>query len=206
MIVELYGLPASGKTTLARELVRRAGFRIIKIRSRKELLFYNLVFLVRHPIKFFGLFWQVVKNAGSLRLFYHKLMNCFLHPNGRLIKASRFKKAIVDQGHWQNLLALFERPLAKSDIKNYFRFMLQPDCLVVLEIDEQTLFRRVEERGYFAREWQGKKYVDKWQEILIVNDKTVRQVISSLPIKYCLVDGRQEKEIVFKKIQKYLNE
>ena len=85
MIVELYGLPASGKSTFARSLAARGATRI-RVRSRAALLWYNLRFFFRSPLRFLRALWWALASGGSPALRYYKLMN-LLQYNARWEKA-----------------------------------------------------------------------------------------------------------------------
>jgi len=205
MIVEIYGLPASGKTALAEKLSNSAGFKIIKVRTRWELIFYNLKFFISHPIKFFILFSYIVKNAGSGKRFYHKLMNCFLHVNGRLLKAAKFEKAVVDQGYFLNILTVFENKLEVIEAKKYLNQVIKPDILIILDVSEAMQASRVGHRGYLAREEYGEEYKKRWLEIMRYNDAILKAVLSDLNISYCIINGDRDLEVVYHSVMAKIN-
>ena len=107
MIIEFFGMPGAGKSTVARELAKDSSFRIIKIRKKTELLLLNFKYFTSHPIKFFKLFILVLKNSKNYQEFYYKFMNCFLDYNAKFQKAKKFEKAILDQGYFQNIISFY---------------------------------------------------------------------------------------------------
>ena len=122
MILEFYGLPGSGKSTVARYLKKTRGFKVIKIENKRELFFYNLIFLFKYPVKFFALLYYLLLNGENSKLFYYKFMNTFLQHNAKYIKAKSFKrdeKLIIDQGHFQNIISVFKKNVSSAYIENY---------------------------------------------------------------------------------------
>jgi len=180
MLIELYGLPGSGKTTLARKMAEEQGYEIIKIRKKWELILYNLFFLFKRPIKFIRLFLSVCRNSGSSKLFYYKLMNCFLDYNAKYEKALHFEKAIMDQGHHLNAFALFDLPISKTEMKKFLSLIPKPDRLLVFDISFEESLRRTKERGNFSRPQFGEEYVKKWQKAIDVNNRLFLELLPEL--------------------------
>jgi len=181
MIIELYGLPGSGKTTLANKLARNSGFQVIKIRSNKELLFYNFLFLVKHPIKFTAMFFYLLVNRGNgWRMFYYKFMNTFLQHNAKYQKALRFKNALIDQGYFQNIISVFEKKITPEAIKRYAKFFLYPDKLIVFNMSPGWRLEKMEKRGYNARDGFSEEYKKNWQEVIEHNNKMLNESIKNL--------------------------
>lgn len=152
MILELTGLPGSGKTTFAKKLSEKEDWRLITIRRRGELLYYNAWFLARHPVFFFrGLRW-LFQNLGRRELWYTKFMNLFLVHNAKYMKASRYPRAIIDQGHHQNVISLFDEMLPPTELRAYLRCLPPPDALLFFVADEKVRDQRLSARGYGVRE------------------------------------------------------
>ncbi len=187
MIIELYGLPGSGKTTFAKRLAQEGGFVIIKIRSRSALIFYNLLFLLHYPVKFFRLLRLVISNAGSLRLFYFKLMNTFLDYNAKYMKARNHPKALLDQGHHTNVYAVFERDLDKSELLGYLRILPKPDRLIVFDLPLGRRRDRIESRSRRARSAFGEDYQDRWERSSEHNNSLFLELVKA---------GKQDGRIV----------
>jgi len=184
MIIELYGLPASGKTTFAKKLEKDKGYKIIKIESKKELLFNNFIFLIRYPIKCFAGFFYIVLNSPNFHLFYYKFMNIFLHHNGKYIKAKRNDNGIIDQGHFMNIISLFEKEKDREKIIRYAKFLPKPDILLILNIPESKRQANIKKRGYLGREVFGKEYVERWSAILNKNNDFFLNSLQELNINY----------------------
>lgn len=189
MIIELYGLPGSGKTTLANKLAAEKGYAIIKVRKKRELVYYNLFFLFKHPYKFVILLFYVIINSNNPRLFYYKFMNTFLGYNAKYQKAKRYENAILDQGYFLNAFALFERPIEKAEMKKYFKHILKPDQLLILDIPFEVSLERTKERGYFARENFGEEYKKEWQKAVWENNQLFLNIVEDLEINYKKIIG-----------------
>ncbi len=176
MVIELFGLPGSGKSTLARSLESSAEASRVRIESRSELLLLSLLFFVRHPIRSALLLSYIIRYAGSPSLFYTKFVNLFLEHTAKYEKARAQKNTVViDQGHFQNLLSLFEHPMSEAILSRYAQILPKPDELWVCVVSEEERQRRIAERGYGgANEVRSPRAV-------MENMKTAEKVVRSLP-------------------------
>ena len=176
MIIELFGLPGSGKSTLARSLESSGEASRVRIESRSELLFLNLLFFVRHPIRSVLLLSCIIRYTGSRALFYTKFMNLFLEHNAKYEKARKQEgKAVIDQGYFQNLLSLFERPMPEAVLSRYARLLPKPDELWICVVSEAERQRRLAGRGY------GGGNEDRSPLAVMENMKTAEKVLGNLP-------------------------
>lgn len=203
MIIEFYGLPGSGKTTLAKEIAEKTDFKIIKVSKKAELLFYNLLFLTKHPIKFFATFFYLALNSKSFKMFYLKFMNTFLHHNAEYQKALRCKKAILDDGYFQNIISVFGKEMNSKSLRKYLKFLLRPDMLIVFNISSDKRSERISKRGYAARDIFNTEYGAKWEEILEKNDGILKKNLDYLPLNYIIVDDKKNLFDVLKEIGGY---
>lgn len=204
MIIELFGLPASGKTSLAHSLSVR-GFRIIKIRSRSELIFYNILFFFRNPIRFFRLLFWVLINIGDRRLFYLKMTNAFFNDNAKYEKAARHPKAVLDQGYFQNILSLFEKEFGRKKLLlAYAKIIPKPDLLLILDLPRPERERRAAKRGFFAREKFGKHYIENWKITLERNYLLFKESLPDLDVKHLILDTRKETPYLIQEIETIL--
>lgn len=187
MIVELYGPPASGKSTFAKKLRRELEYERVRIVSRWKLVWYNVLFLCMHPVRFFALLYYTVRYVGSVKLFYYKLMNV-LDYHASWVHARRVSHdCVLDQGHHQNVISFFECPVSEAVIRRFISYMPPVDMLVVFDIPRSQREVWLEERGYRSpREKLSQKVQKRWQEAYEINHRTF----------VTLVEGRKDVRVV----------
>ncbi|NNM84018.1 AAA family ATPase [Candidatus Parcubacteria bacterium] len=174
MIIELFGLPGSGKTTLARALEKEGKATRVRIVSRWELIRYNLIFIAKHPVRSVVLLGYVVRYAGSLPLFHTKFMNLILHHNAKYEKAHSLSgRIVIDQGHFQNLLSLFEQAMSAPMLARYVSWLPCPDELWICAMPQSERVARLHSRGY------GGASEERVLGAVITNYETVVPILSS---------------------------
>jgi ABC-type cobalamin/Fe3+-siderophores transport system ATPase subunit len=152
MIVELFGPSGSGKSTIARSLAASSRVTRMRITSRRELLLRGGLYTLSHPLQSLMQMLYLIRYAGSLRLFRTKFINLFLQHAAKRQKAERASGTVlIDQGHLQNLLSLFDAPQAEGVLRAYVKWLPKPDLVVVVAVDERVLDARLQERGLFVR-------------------------------------------------------
>ncbi|MEK7613559.1 MAG: glycosyltransferase [Patescibacteria group bacterium] len=155
MIVELFGLPASGKTTLAKQWEHQ-GWTRVRLRSRRAIFFYFSLFFFHHPLKTIRLFFLILRFTGGIARGYLKITNLFFYNLALYQKATRYKKVVLDQGPHQILLSLFEHEQSSQTLESVTRLLPRPSMLLVLSTDEKTRAVRLAERRVLPREQFGK--------------------------------------------------
>ncbi len=152
MIIELFGLPGAGKSTLARVLESTGRAQRIRIESRGELLWRSAIYAFGHPFDALMQLSYLIRYAGSPQLYYTKFMNLFLQHAAKQQKArSAQGTVVIDQGHLQNLLSLFERPASRGELVQYLAFLPKPDQVWVCEASDDERARRLQSRGQDGR-------------------------------------------------------
>lgn len=188
MIVELYGLPASGKTTYAERLSKEMSWDVVKMKTKKEILWYNLLFAFRHPIKWKALFIITILWGRGEGMFYSKFVNLFLVSNAKYMAAKKNKNAIIDQGHFQIIPSLFQKKSTTKHLKQIIRFFPRPDTLVVFDIPEEERRERLAHRGYWGREHMSEKKFNEWVESSLFNDALFkREIVPNLSTRAIVV-------------------
>lgn len=183
MILELFGLSGSGKSTLARGLDTAGEATRIRITSTPELLWRSMYYIAQNPVTSMHQLRYLFLYSGSLALFYTKFMNLFLHHAAKRQKAETTKGTVViDQGHLQNLLSLFESPQPPHVFTDYLRYVPLPDQVWILEVGESERARRLEVRGHEGRKGEsGDKRIAR-ERVIAVNFNTIVLILKSLPL------------------------
>ena len=205
MIIEFSGLPGTGKSTIARRLVGEKNIQRIRIDNKYELIWYNLLFLIKHPIKFIVRLIYVFRNSVSFKMFYFKFMNVFLNTNAKFEKATKYDLALLDQGFMQSVGSIFEREVTEEEIKTYSKYLLFPDLLIFFEAPYDVLDSRIEKRGHFTRPFLTAEYLKKWKEVVRTNFVTFKKLFPSLPCKVKIVDANRDIDEVFLEITNNLD-
>jgi hypothetical protein len=201
MIIELYGLPGSGKTTLSKNLSSFKDFKLVKIENNTELVFFSLLSLLRHPIVFLYTFYLVTVNSSSVGMFYYKFMNILLHRNAKHMKAFFYKSSVIDEGFSQNILSIYEKTISKKELKRIVSLSPKPNTLVVFNIDSNILENRVKKTA--ARRNFGEEYYIKWKEVIRKNNELFLHELENLPLKYVLISNQEDVDTLLKKYEKY---
>lgn len=178
LIVDFYGLPGSGKSTVshqAAEQLRKSGYVVDEVsydmdhyhsgRMRALLkVTYVILLLIRSPKTFLNLSYVIIKNGSPLfsMRFYRYILNI-----GYKLYASKYRRFVdiifFDEGFCQTILSLYYR--RKFDnCKNALRELenLLPDTLNIVHIfvktDNNTTIQRL------LRRQDGESRVDRLSE------------------------------------------
>ncbi|MGD0976853.1 MAG: glycosyltransferase [Minisyncoccia bacterium] len=206
MIIELFGLPASGKTTLAELIQEKTGFKIIKISNKTELFFYNIIYFIEHPVNFIASFVYTVINSNDLKIFRYKLINAVLYQNAKYQKALSTENAILDQGFCQNFLSIFETVLDPASFLRFSKFIELPDKLIIIDLDLDETQDRSTQRGYWARGRFGENYLKKWKYFLKLNFELFKTKSRSFGIPVKILNGNDGVDENYLKIEDFLKQ
>lgn len=169
MIIELSGLPGSGKSTFAKKLAEESGWVVISVGGRLELLVLNAAFLFAHPVScFLQLLW-LFRYRGKSEFWYAKFMNLFLVHNAKFMKARMYPRAVIDQGHHQNIISLFDVALPEDVIHSYAKFLPKPDLVCFLVADRDTREERLSARKWKPRQELSQGEWEEWQRVCETN-------------------------------------
>lgn len=169
MIIELMGLPCSGKSTFAKHL-QTCSSKILIIHTLLmwELVWYSTLFFIRYPIFSCITLWYIFREK---RFIYMKIMNVFFHHNAAYYKATRLSTqyvVVLPEGHRQQLFSLFESVMELSVLSSYLSYMPPIDILVFFDPHRNVIEERIVKRGYFARSFAHQTYRDSWKEFLFL--------------------------------------
>ena len=191
MVIELYGLPASGKTTIVRRLAQEKEGRAVEIQSVREALFLFGTFFLRHPraavflLRFYG---KQRRAAGSIRHFY----NTVVYRCAKWEKARREEKGesifLLDEGLLQNLLSLPLRILEEREAARFIKNIPTGNCVITLALPERV--RRTRHAARTAQRGKG-NFSSPPEEVMKKNFSLSLSVLRNLP-HVVVVSSEQE--------------
>lgn len=197
MIVELFGLPASGKTTLAKQWEQN-GWTRVRLRSRRAIFLYFSLFFFLHPLKTIKLFFMILRFAGDISRGYLKIANLFFYNLALYQKATHYQKAVLDQGPHQVLLSLFEHEQPSRILEKTARLLPRPSILLILSIDEKTRSSRLAERGLLPREQFGKTSASQFAKVSEKHFLFIQSYLGKYPFVKVASDSAMPEEVAYK--------
>lgn len=188
MIIELYGLPGSGKTTAAQKIKELHGLVPVTIGTRRELCSFAVKFAARNPRAFFFTMFYIITNSRNLKMLYYKFMNVLLYRVAKYEKAWETDGyALLDEGLFQNILSLFEKPTAEDKLVRYARILPKPDFLVMFNIDRTERLKLLAARKRIPRKEFGEEYRARWEEAMECNNALLCDAVAGLNIRYTIM-------------------
>lgn len=151
MIYELFGLPGSGKSYMARQISQSKEIAEIGITSTKERMVRAVLFMFFHPFFSARLITIFIKeNYKSPKLLKHKLATIVLEIMAREQKAKH--GMMIETGFFQLLLSIYERKIQDQDIAPVLRWLQKRGYMVyVIEANRETREQRIQQRGRIPR-------------------------------------------------------
>ncbi len=204
MIIELYGLPGTGKSTIAAKLASLLKGEIIRIERRKDFIWFNILSFLRHPLKFVKRTALAFHEGGHRELLYYKFIKIFLYRNAVVEKARRYPLAIVDEGHMGNILSAFEKPLSQDMLLKEMENLEFPDIVLRFTLPENERKIRLKNRGFFSRSSESKEYHLRWEKAMYANDHLLVTLLPTLPVKYIHVDQDVTVDALCIKLKQHL--
>ncbi|MFA6275031.1 MAG: hypothetical protein WCX70_02710, partial [Candidatus Paceibacterota bacterium] len=181
-------------------------FVLVRINTRREWFFYNILFFLKHPLKFIKGLSYIINASVAWKDFYYKFMNCFVIHNAKYQKAKRFSNAVIDQGYFQNLLSVFGEPKTADFFIGYLKNFIYPEFLVVLELSFDKRKERLARRGYGVREDFPKSQVEIWREASEKNYLSAKSVLNKSGVNFEIFNSEKSpKELVEAIINKLKN-
>lgn len=160
MIIELFGLPGSGKTSLA-EALQAKGAVLVHMPSRARVIFDAGLFWLLHPFLASRLLISIMRRAPH-GMRYALFMNGFVGYAARYRRARALSRAgtvaVLDQGFSQLFISLDKLPITFS------RLFPRPDLLVAVMADVSVREERMASRGRAPREEFGYESRQAWQQ------------------------------------------
>jgi hypothetical protein len=175
MIVECFGIPGAGKSTVASLLATEFGFKEVPKQVPKK---YWVQFLLQHPnfvCKWFFLLFResFVERAMSLGRFK---LAVFLNTLGRIQYArqnySKEDLIVLDEGFLQRVFSLFESPQTSHVYDDLLKSI--PAAHMVIQIEYNGV-KFTESRVGTYRRTKGEEYIKQWRHVMAQNFKKVSE-------------------------------
>lgn len=182
MYIELFGLPGSGKTTLASAL-EKAGAGFARARNKEHSRAFR--YMLFHPLVtaywFFVTLSETAK-SGTWRLLRAKL-SLLYYTFAFLHKASQASRGtagimVVDEGLVQRMLSIFETKKDVRALGRALRFTPKPALYILVSGNPELYFKRYEGEGEGnIRAKLGSEYQQQWQDVVRHNHSVILEVL-----------------------------
>lgn len=192
MIIELVGLPGAGKSTFARSLAEDERFSIVSARGKISLLFWNLAFALRFPVRSIVLAYFLIRYLGPRTYAYEKAVNLFFVHNAKYMKARRIDRAVIDQGHHQGIVSLFESVQDAKTIQRFLRYIPKPDLLVAFDVPHKLREERLALRGYRVRSGIPPNLRERWEYAALANYEVFLDIASSADFPVAFIRSEED--------------
>jgi len=180
MIIELFGLPGSGKTYLADKIFQTQKIRLAKINNFWERYLLIILFVILHPFILGKLLTLIAaENKKDKFLLKHKLKNLLPSTIAQEQKARFMKKSLIDPGFFQFFLTIYERKITSDDLHWISKYFNRHYKILIIEADDKIRKKRMSNRDRVPRIGLGQEYVDGWFEILEHNFLIIKEYIKN---------------------------
>jgi len=179
MIIEIFGLPGSGKSHFAEKISKERAVPVIHIRGRIEKYALALLFAFAHPITFlFFLRILIAENKSHLALLHHKIRNLYFSVIAREEKAQLSGSGgIIDEGLVHFVLVLYEREISAQELEATLRHIPQKRHIYIVESGADIRNARMKKRKRVPREGFGLEYRSRWFPVFEHNYQRVKTLV-----------------------------
>ena len=203
-IIELVGLPGSGKSFTARALAAATGAPVLPWRQPRRVM---LLGLAAHPLSAWHWFRALGRETrqsrtGSLWRYKIALLGSTFAQAWLARRREPPGPVIMDEGFAQRILSVAEQPQTVAATRTLFLASPPADLIVIIETRPPT-FRRHEHQH--ARAEQGGDYLMAWKEIITANYEVVKQVITESGRPYRYVRSEADREALAEFITRQQN-
>lgn len=181
-IIELYGLPGSGKTSLSKKLAEK---HMSTIRQQPTRRGFGLAyFIAQFPGVFF--FWMKEfsmsifgRGASNLARFRLAILLDTLEAVGRAWYQEK-GMVILEEGLFQRVASVYEVKKTSNELMPIVQHIPLPDALVVVDVTEEH-FARYRHSDH-PRAQLGENYLEAWKVMVEHNHQSLLEAIDRLGV------------------------
>ena len=197
MIIEFFGLPASGKTFTSRYL-EKYSLPTIKFNSKIKKYFSSLYFIFSFPLTSFYFLLKlnsnsIFKTKIKLRIMRNILllstMACY--QKAKLTK----KPVILDEGFFQIIHTIFETKQTKKQIFNLLEKIPKPHILIIFNIEKNLRIKRLKNNKNLREKLFSRNYFNNWYKTMEYNQDIIIEYFKNKNINTHIINSTNIKEL-----------
>lgn len=176
-IVEICGLPGSGKTTLARKLEAEGIQRVMVVTKLQILSNFFLGFIFR-PVHFSKGLSFAIRHTKTFTEFW----NFYVYRYARYYKASRASSdvCILDEGPMQSVYSYAINHVPEVELLHLVALLPVADVTILLSVDETVRYMQFEKRKEQRPEHEFWKTRSREPELMLA-ERVIRSVLDNTP-------------------------
>lgn len=178
-IIELLGLPGSGKSYYAKELTQAGEGELIQISGRFERFWRALWYLVLHPRLAANLIHKTIEQQKygdhSLK---HKIFFLLFSAFAREQKAQQRAQSIVDEGLYQYAFSLYETQVTAENIERDLTWYGTDERRIIfMKASLENRTERMIERQRFPRGGKREDTTPEFSKVLTVTETCLEKLL-----------------------------
>ncbi len=168
MIIELCGLPGSGKTSLMKNLIATAPeiFMEAKLKSKLNRYYFVLSYFFLQPAKIFFWLKLLLNNSTLWKYKLHLLaVSCARRQAAEVLsKTGAGVVALVDEGFLQRLFTIMDRRLTAGEFVSILAKLDLPDAVILMSGGDFGRFFSKPGGVNSPRYIRGPEYLKQWAD------------------------------------------
>jgi dephospho-CoA kinase len=179
VIVDLVGAPGAGKSHLAPQLAKQYNIPIITVGRLGQRNFYFTLFALANR----QLVTEVRREfrrqvAANPELGKARKWRRFMSMGAKLGKARLMGGGLIDEGLFQGILKIFEKPATAAEIERYTQMIgTKPDRVIIVEAGDALRYDRMEQRKDFPRPYLSAETWQHWHDAFTANVATLKPIL-----------------------------
>lgn len=197
-VIELFGLPGAGKSTLAKYIESNHGseYCVVSV-NRIERFFYFSIFCIVYPFFVIHILRWVRASPKKVRRYIAHLFSVSAAKTLKSLLYIYFsnKNFIIDEGVFQRILSVSQTVLSREDAIRHVSKI--PKWLrKVLVVEGENFSRYTSSSTQSPRSTLGDEYLNNWIGIQKENYILIRDIIKNLPyLEVVSFDNTEKRDL-----------